>query len=73
MKEIFSTRLPMALPIKFGGEKGKKYKTKKMKEFFRSIYDQPIAEQGNMIKKEFNDWRGRLEQIDDVCVIGVRV
>ncbi len=57
----------------FGGEKGKKYKTKKMKEFFRSIYDQPIAEQGNMIKKEFNDWRGRLEQIDDVCVIGVRV
>jgi len=56
----------------FGGDKGKKYKTKNMKEFLRSIYNLPIDEQGELIKREFNNWRGDLEQIDDVCVIGVR-
>jgi len=43
-----------------------------MKEFLRSIYNLPIDEQGELIKREFNNWRGDLEQIDDVCVIGVR-
>ena len=57
----------------FGGEKGKKYKTKKMKEFLISIYNHPINEHNVLLKWEFTDWRGDLEQLDDVCVIGFRV
>lgn len=57
----------------FGGEKGKKFKTKAFRELLLSIQDQSMDNQKNTIDKVFEDWRGDLEQIDDVCVIGVRV
>jgi tetratricopeptide (TPR) repeat protein len=57
----------------FGGEKGKKYKPGKFKKFLISIQQNSMEEQHDLIDKEFELWRGELEQIDDVCVIGVRV
>lgn len=57
----------------FGGEKRKKFKTSKMKELFISIVDQPMNNQRNILNESFENWRGHLEQIDDVCVIGVRI
>jgi hypothetical protein len=33
----------------------------------------PMHEQKNMILKTFEDWKGTFEQIDDVCVMGVRI
>lgn len=57
----------------FGGDKGKKYKTLNMKRFLTSIQDQPMDKQKELIDQEFENWKGSLEQIDDVCVIGVRV
>ncbi|MES2838165.1 MAG: two-component regulator propeller domain-containing protein [Bacteroidota bacterium] len=57
----------------FGGEKGKKYKSTKMKELFLSIQDQEMDEQRKLIDDSFENWRGNLEQIDDVCVIGIRI
>jgi len=57
----------------FGGEKGKKYKYKPFKKLLSELTSSPIKEHGTMIEKEFNDWRGDLEQIDDVCIIGVKV
>ena len=32
-----------------------------------------IHDHGKLIEKELNDWRGELEQIDDVCIIGIKV
>ena len=32
-----------------------------------------MTEQHNQLDAEFENWRGNLDQIDDVCVIGVRV
>ena len=32
----------------------------------------PIQEQGKLLDEEFENWRGSIEQIDDVCVIGVK-
>ncbi len=60
-------------PDQFGGEKGKKYKSGNFKKFLISIQDQPMSEQRTILESEFNRWRGDLEQIDDVCVIGVRI
>ena len=38
-----------------------------------SIQDKPMEEQQVIIDEAFDSWRGNLEQIDDVCVIGVKV
>ncbi|MFZ5551665.1 MAG: tetratricopeptide repeat protein [Bacteroidota bacterium] len=62
----------------FGGEAGsksggKKFKASRMKELFLSIRDLPMEKQKNMINEAFEKWKGELEQIDDVCVIGVRI
>ena len=60
-------------PDQFGGKKGKKYKSGKMKRFLLSIQDKPMQEQQEILNQEFESWRGDLEQVDDICVIGVRV
>ena len=57
----------------FGGEKGKKFKTKAFRELFLSIQDKSMNDQKTIVDNVFETWRGGLEQIDDVCVIGVRV
>ena len=57
----------------FGGEKGKKYKAAKFKRFLLSISDKDIEIQRNLLGEEFDRWKGNLEQIDDVCLMGVRV
>ena len=56
----------------FGGIKGKKYKTAKFKLFLLSIQDHDMNTQLNLIKEEFNQWKGNFEQIDDVCIMGVK-
>ena len=57
----------------FGGEKGKKYKTRKLFNFLNEISDLDVAKQHDLIKKEFNQWKSNEEQIDDVCIMGVRI
>jgi serine phosphatase RsbU (regulator of sigma subunit) len=57
----------------FGGPDGKKYKSKKFKEMLLSIQHLSMKDQALMINKEFNDWRGNNEQIDDLCLVGMKV
>lgn len=57
----------------FGGEKGKKFKSLNFKNLILSIQEQDMEAQRKSIDEAFEGWRGELEQIDDVCVIGVRV
>ena len=57
----------------FGGEKGKKYKAKAFRELLLSIQSKSMEDQQTIIDESFETWKGNLEQIDDVCVIGVRV
>lgn len=57
----------------FGGEKGKKLKAKAFREMLNAITTQPMEQQGQHIAKFFDDWKGGLEQVDDVCVIGLRL
>ncbi len=57
----------------FGGHKGKKFMVKKMRAYISSISHLPMQEQHNNIKDTFNNWKGNLEQVDDVCIIGVRI
>jgi len=57
----------------FGGEKGKKYRSLKFRKFLHSISYKSTDEQNKLIEQEFNSWLGDYEQIDDVCVMGVRI
>ncbi len=57
----------------FGGEKGKKYKASNLKEFIQSIVHHQADEQKELLNAEFEKWRKNTEQIDDVCIIGVRL
>ena len=57
----------------FGGEKGKKFKAKAFRLLLLSIQNKSMAEQKKIINSTFETWRGNLEQIDDVCIIGVRI
>jgi tetratricopeptide (TPR) repeat protein len=57
----------------FGGKKGKKLMYKPFKNLLLSIQDKTMNEQKAMLGQYFEDWKGNLEQVDDVCVIGVRI
>ncbi len=57
----------------FGGEKGKKFKYKQFKELLLKNRNESMKMQLNNLTTSFNNWKGDLEQIDDVCVIGVKI
>jgi len=57
----------------FGGPKGKKFMYRPFRELLLSIHTKPMSEQHDLLMNAFEEWRGKMEQIDDVCVIGVRI
>jgi serine phosphatase RsbU (regulator of sigma subunit) len=57
----------------FGGPKGKKYKYKQLEQTIVDFRERPLPEQRNELSRSFENWKGNLEQIDDVCVIGVKI
>jgi serine phosphatase RsbU (regulator of sigma subunit) len=61
------------LPDQFGGPKGKKFKYVQLKELFLSIHYKTMPEQKQAIEETFNKWKGDLEQVDDITVIGLKI
>ncbi len=57
----------------FGGEKGKKYMIKRLREFILSVHDQPVGIQRELFLENFQSWKGECEQTDDVLVLGLRL
>lgn len=57
----------------FGGEKGKKYKSAKMKELLLALPNQEMEKQRELLDSSFEYWKGNLEQVDDVCFIGIKI
>ncbi|MBC7864900.1 MAG: SpoIIE family protein phosphatase, partial [Bacteroidia bacterium] len=60
-------------PDQFGGPKGKKFKFKQLTNAIAENSSLPMDDQKNLLEKKFTDWKGKLEQIDDVCVIGIKI
>jgi serine phosphatase RsbU (regulator of sigma subunit) len=56
----------------FGGSKGKKFKYKQLEETLLSVSPLQIKEQKEILDKKFEDWKGALEQVDDVLIIGIK-
>jgi ligand-binding sensor domain-containing protein/serine phosphatase RsbU (regulator of sigma subunit) len=57
----------------FGGEKNRKFQKKQLKELLFSMHHLPMDVQRNKLYEAFINWRGENEQVDDVCIIGVRI
>ncbi|MBK7311072.1 MAG: tetratricopeptide repeat protein [Sphingobacteriaceae bacterium] len=57
----------------FGGEKGKKFKTQRLLQTISTISTLPMQEQKKVLLETFTTWKGQLEQVDDVCVLGIRL
>jgi len=57
----------------FGGQKGKKFMVKQFHDNLKSIHQYSIVEQQKELDRQFNDWKGGFEQVDDVLVIGIKL
>ncbi|MCX6181366.1 MAG: SpoIIE family protein phosphatase [Bacteroidetes bacterium] len=57
----------------FGGPSGKKLKSKAFRELLISICDKDMSTQKRLVEEYFIQWKGNLDQVDDVCVFGVQV
>jgi phosphoserine phosphatase RsbU/P len=57
----------------FGGPQGKKFKYKKFQELLVEIQDNTIDEQKKILNFHHEQWKGTLEQVDDILVIGVKI
>ncbi|OFY94449.1 MAG: hypothetical protein A3K10_16895 [Bacteroidetes bacterium RIFCSPLOWO2_12_FULL_31_6] len=57
----------------FGGKKGKKLMYQTLKDFLISINNETMEKQLELIRNYFEKWKGNLEQVDDVCIIGVKI
>ena len=60
-------------PDQFGGDKGKKFMSKKLKELLVANVHLPINQQKELLDATFKNWLGNLEQVDDVTVIGIKI
>jgi serine phosphatase RsbU (regulator of sigma subunit) len=57
----------------FGGEKGKKFKYRPLQDALIKNHTLNMDQQRNGLETVFENWKGNLEQVDDVCIIGIRL
>jgi len=57
----------------FGGPNAKKFKITGLKSLFKELAPKSMAEQREQVALTFEQWKGSLEQIDDVCVMAIRI
>jgi serine phosphatase RsbU (regulator of sigma subunit)/Tfp pilus assembly protein PilF len=57
----------------FGGPSGGKFKSKPFKELLGSIQDRSMKDQREILNTHIDDWRGAIDQVDDIIVLGIRI
>lgn len=57
----------------FGGPKGKKFKAAQLKELLLEYCNLNMEDQKAHLESTFNSWKYGVEQVDDVCLIGVKI
>jgi serine phosphatase RsbU (regulator of sigma subunit)/Tfp pilus assembly protein PilF len=57
----------------FGGEKNMKFKSRRYKELLVELQEKSMEEQGEILDKTVDEWRGDIPQVDDIIIVGVRV
>ncbi|GAB4143503.1 MAG: hypothetical protein Fur0041_18590 [Bacteroidia bacterium] len=57
----------------FGGPKGKKFMVGQFRNFLADIHKNSLDEQKRILDATIEQWRGNLEQVDDILIIGFRI
>ncbi|KJS05830.1 MAG: hypothetical protein VR77_07175 [Flavobacteriales bacterium BRH_c54] len=57
----------------FGGPKGKKFMYRRFKELILAIQEHPMSKQKEIFDTTMLNWKGDIDQIDDICVLGVKI
>lgn len=57
----------------FGEKSGTKFMTKPFKRFLLKIHRKPLAAQKQALAENFDRWKGKTHQVDDVMVIGIKI
>jgi serine phosphatase RsbU (regulator of sigma subunit) len=57
----------------FGGPNKKKFKYKALKDLLLAVCNEPANEQKNAINNAFVNWKGNIEQVDDICILGLKI
>jgi len=57
----------------FGGPSKKKFKYNQFKSMLVSLNGKSMQEQGEVLNSRMISWMGNLEQVDDICVIGMKI
>lgn len=60
-------------PDQFGGPKGKKFKYKQLEDLLYQNNSINVDAQLEILEHKLTEWKGNLEQIDDVCVVGIKL
>ena len=55
----------------FGGPEGKKYKYRRFRHLLLNIHKLPLEEQKAFLDESIENWKGNLEQVDDILIIGI--
>ena len=57
----------------FGGPKGKKFKYAQLKKVLLENAQRSLAEQKKALDETIEAWRGKLEQVDDILIVGIKI
>lgn len=57
----------------FGGPREKKFKYTALKELLLNAGEQSMKKQKEMLELQMNEWKGEVEQVDDICIAGIRI
>ena len=57
----------------FGGPNGKKFMMNRFRKLLLEIHIKPMNEQHDLLDKTFKKWKGNLDQVDDICILAVRI
>ncbi len=57
----------------FGGDKGKKFMIRKLKDMLMQIHNKPMEEQKSILENSIVQWMSQYKQVDDILVMGIRM
>jgi len=57
----------------FGGPDGGKFKSRPFKRLLGELQPMNMADQRTRLNRIIDDWRGEIDQIDDIIILGVRI
>ncbi|MCK5822824.1 MAG: SpoIIE family protein phosphatase [Bacteroidales bacterium] len=57
----------------FGGERGRKFMYKAFRNLLTEISNEPMDKQKEILNKTIDEWKGDIEQVDDIIVIGIKI